>query len=89
MKLLKNEQQESYGNSKICCICQNKIEDKYASDKKSCKVRDHCNFTVDYRGLAHSICNLKHSVPKEISLVFHNVSNCDYHFIIKKLSEEF
>ena len=37
----------------------------------------------------HSICNLKHSVPTTIPIVFHNGSNYDYHFVIKGLAEEF
>ena len=41
------------------------------------------------RGVAHSICNLKYSVPKKIPIALHNESNCDYHFFIKKLAEEF
>ena len=41
------------------------------------------------RGAAHSICNLKFNVPNEISVVFHNGSNYDYHFIIKELANEF
>ena len=36
-----------------------------------------------HRGAAHSICNLKYSVSKEILIVFHNGSNYDFHFIIK------
>ena len=32
---------------------------------------------------------LKNSVPEEISIVFHNGSNYDYHFIIKELAKEF
>ena len=32
---------------------------------------------------------MKYSVLKEISIVFHNGSNYDYHFIIKGLAEEF
>ena len=57
--------------------------------KKYCKLRDHCHYTGECRGAAHSICNLKLSVPKEIPIVFHNESNYDYHFIIKELAKEF
>ena len=58
-------------------------------DKKYYKVRDYCHYAGEYRGAAHSICNLTYSVPKKILTVFHNRSNCDYHFIIKELAEEF
>ena len=37
----------------------------------------------------HSICNLNYSVSEEISIVFRNESNYDYHFVIKELAEEF
>ena len=30
MKLLTKEQQESYVNAKICCICKEKLENKYS-----------------------------------------------------------
>ena len=40
-------------------------------------------------GAAHSECNLRYKVPKDISIVFHNGSTYDYHFIIKQLGEEF
>ena len=52
-------------------------------------MRDHCRYTGEYGGAAHSICNLKYSVPKKMPIVFHNGSNYDYHFIIKELAEEF
>ena len=65
-----------------------KFEDKYLKDKKYRKVRDHCHYTGEYRGAAHSICNLKYSVPKEVPLVFDNGSNYDYRFIIIELAEE-
>ena len=58
-------------------------------DKKYRQVRDYCHYTGEFRGAAHSICNLKYSVPKKIPIVFHNGSNYDYHFIIKELAEEF
>ena len=38
---------------------------------------------------AHSISNLRFSVPNEIPVVFYNSSNYDYHFIIKELGNEF
>ena len=49
--------------------------DNHAKDKKYHKNRDHCHYTGEYRGDTHSICNLKYSVPKEISVVFQNESN--------------
>ena len=89
MNLLTKEQQESCENAKICYICMEKFENKYLKYKKYCKVRDHCHNTGDYRGEAHSICNLKYSLSKRIPIVFHNRSNYDYHCVIKELAEEF
>ena len=88
MKLLTKEQQNSYNNAKICYICIEKFKNKYLKDKKYCKVKDHYHFTGEYRGAMHSICNLKYSVSKTIRIAFHNGSNYDYHFIIKKSVEE-
>ena len=58
-------------------------------DKKYRKVRDQCHYTQDYKGTAHSICNLKYSVNKKVATVFHNGSNYGYHFIIKEIPKEF
>ena len=41
-----------------------------------------------YRAAARSICNLKFNVPNESPVPFHNGSNYDLHFIIKKLSNK-
>ena len=86
VKLLTKEQKESCENAKFCFIWKKKkeIENKYWKNKKYCKVRDHCHYTGEYRGATHSI-----SVPTKIPVVFHNGSNYDYHFIIKRLAEEF
>ena len=84
MKLLTEEQKESYENSKICYIYKEELE-----DKKYCKVRDHCHYTGEYRGAVHSICNLKYSVPKNVHIVFQNGSNYDNHFVIKESAKEF
>ena len=64
MKLFTKEQQESYESSKICYICKEKFENEYLKDRKYRKVRDHCHYTGEFRGVVQSICNLKYSVPK-------------------------
>ena len=58
-------------------------------DEKYWKVRDHCHCTGEYRGAAHSICNLKYSVPKKIPIVFDHGFNYDYHCIITELADNF
>ena len=74
---------------KLCYACKEKLEDKYIKVIKYCKVRDHCHYTGEYRGVAHSICNLKYSIPKEIPIVFRNGGKCNYHFIIKEFERQF
>ena len=61
-----------------------KIESKYVKDKKHVKVRDNCHYTGEYRGAAHSICDLRYRVPKKTPIASHNGSNYDYRFIIKE-----
>ena len=39
-------------------------------DNKYCKFANNCHCTGEYRGGTHSICNLKYSVPKKMSVVF-------------------
>ena len=79
--------EEIYRNKqKICYICKKEFNN---NDKKQQKVRDHCHYTGKYRGAAHNICNLRYKVHKEIPVVYHNGSTCDYHFIIKELVKEF
>ena len=56
--------------------------------QKHRNVRDHCHSTEEDRGAAHSIFNLKYSVPRKIPIVFHNGSNYNYHFIVKELPKE-
>ena len=68
---------------------QKRFEDKYAEDNKYCKVRDHCHYAGEYRGTVHSICNLKYTISEKSNIIFHSVSNYDYHFTLKELAEEF
>ena len=83
---LTTEEKIYHNKQKICYICKKEFNN---NDKKNYKVRDHCHCMGKYRGASNNICNLMYKVPKEIPIVFHNGSTCDYHFIIKELVKEF
>ena len=88
---LTKKEEKKHNKQEVCYICRKEFN-KDDSDKKYLKVRDHCHYTGKYRDAAHDICNLRYQntkIPKEISVVFHNDSMYDYHFIIKNLAEEF
>ena len=59
------------------------IQKKFAKDQNH-----HCLYAGNYKGAGHSICNLIFNVPIQVLVVFHNGSNCYYHFIIKQLAKE-
>ena len=77
MMLLTTEQQESYENAKLCYFCREKFQNKYAKDKKYCKVRDDCHYTGEYRDAAHNVYSLKYSITIKVPIFFHNGSNYD------------
>ena len=85
MMPLTNEEKESYEKQKVCHI----YEKEFNTNKKYRKVRDDCHYTGKFRGAAHNNCNLRHKIPKEIPIVFHNGSTYEYHFIVKQLAIEF
>ena len=69
---LTDKEKEYYDKQKKCYICKkpfvfDKEKDTYINYKK---VRVHCHFTGKFRGAAHSICNLRYSVPSEIPVIF-------------------
>ena len=81
------EVKKTHREKKVCYICKKGF--RIDGDKKYFKVKDHCHYTVKYRGAAHDICSLRYKIPKEIPVVFRNCSTYDYHAIIKDLAEEF
>ena len=85
---LTKKEEKKYNKQEVCYICKKGFSTD-DSNKKYHKVRDHCHYTGKYRGAAYAICNLRHKIPKESPVVFHNGSTYDYHFIIKELAEEF
>ena len=77
---------------KVCHICKKEFcYDKNEKNKFKLyqKVRNHCHYTGKFIDAAHSICNLRYKVQREIPVKIHNGSKYDYHFIIKELAEEF
>ena len=87
---LNHEKNNSYNKQEICFICKENLcmdkDDKDYINRK--KVKDHCHYTGKFRGPAHSICNLKYKVPKEIPIIIHNASY-DTHFMLNQLAIEF
>ena len=78
---LTKDEEDAYDKENKCHICRKDL------DKD--EVKDYCYFTGKYRGAAHSTCNLKYKIPKNIPVIFHNGSTYDYHFIIRELASEF
>ena len=83
-KEMKSIKYAIYAKKKFCDD-KNKKSEYYLYHK----VRDHCHYTIKFRGAAHNICNLRYNIPNKIPIVFNNGSTYDYYFVIKKLAEEF
>ena len=84
---LTDEEIKCYKWEKVYHICKNSFVTMKVKKKNEFKlfqkVRDHCHYKGKFREAAHSICNLRYKIPKEILIVFHHGLTYDYHFIIK------
>ena len=82
---LTDEENNIYNKQKICYTCKEKLcldkDDKKYINRK--KVKDNCHNTGKFRRPAHSICDLKYKVPKEIPIIVHNASY-NTHFILNQ-----
>ena len=47
---------------------------------------DYCHYSGIYRGVAHSLCNLRYKIPSYIPVVLHNLLGYDAHLFIKGLA---
>ena len=76
------ENQEDYRNNNNCRFCEKEILDN--------EVRDHCHLTGGYRCPAHSKCkiNVIQDQSNLIPFVFHNFSNYDCHWFLKKFVDK-
>ena len=74
MKQLTQKQWRKYNNATNCSICTKSF---MSVDKK---VHDHDHLTDEYRGSAHSTCNLNYRVDSEkvkIPSIIHNLKGID------------
>ena len=88
-----DEQNKSYEKQKVCYICKKELitddgDDDDNDDKRYQEVRDDGHYTGKFKS-AHNICNLRHKIPKEIAVVFHNGSTYYYQIVIEELAKEF
>ena len=76
MTPLTHQENNFYNEQEICYKCKEKFcvdkDDKDYINRK--KVKDHCHYTVKFRGAAHNKCNLNDKVQKEIPIIIHNAS---------------
>jgi len=67
-----------------------KLKDKYIREKDGkIKVRDHDHLTGEFRGAAHSNCNLNYKIPRFIPIYFHNFSEYDAHLFVKEFGDDY
>ena len=87
MTALTNEENNICNEQEICHICKERFcTDKYDKDHiNRKKVKDHCHYTWKFSRAAHSICNLKYKVPKEIQVIIQN-GKYDTHFMLNELT---
>ena len=79
------EEEESFQQSTICWLCENSLDN---TEGALCtKVRDHDHLTGQYRGAAHTICNIncKQRSSSFVPIFFHNFSGYDCHLIFEEL----
>ena len=89
---LTDKENKSYGKKNVCYICKKEFcfdENEKNKFKLYQKVSDHFYYTGKFRGAAHSICNWKYKVLKEIPVVIHNCLTYDFYFIITGLAKIF
>lgn len=79
MTSLTRIQELDYVNATSCHICKQLLIND--------KVRDHDHITSEYRGAAHSHCNLMYRVCSFIPVVFHNLTGYDSHLFIEELAK--
>ena len=66
-------------SAQFCWICEGQFG--INGDVEQDKVLDHCHYSGEFLGFAHSECNLKRRSIQFIPVVAHNLSNYDLHHV--------
>ena len=81
MEPLTKVQWKDYKSMSSCQICFKPFKEGNR------KVRDHCHYSGIYRGVAHSLCNLRYKILSYIPVIFHNLAGYQAHMFIKELAK--
>ena len=80
---------ETHHAATECWICDGPFKDYHRGDTGGMwKVVDHCHITGEYRGAAHSKCNLLLRIEPyhtPIPVFFHNLKNYDAHHLMSAI----
>jgi hypothetical protein len=77
---LSSDDWRTYHSTKACHICKRPFD---PTSKTLRKVRDHDHITGEFRGAAHSLCNLNFRFSPKIPIFFHNLRGYDSHIIMQ------
>ena len=84
---LNDDENNFYNEQEKCYICKERFpmdkDDENYIDKR--KVKTHFHYPGEFRGVAHSKCNLNYNVQKEIPIIIHDASY-EAHFMLNKLA---
>ena len=71
---------EDFKTSTRCWICDNEYVDGDVKVK-------HCHVTGKHKSSAYRDCNMKVNLNHKITVVFHNLKNCDSHLDMQQLGK--
>ena len=80
VRMTKKDQQD-FEEADKCHICNKKYSEK------DIRVRDHCHITGKYKGSAHQDCNMNFKQADKIPVMFHHLSGCNSHFIMREIGQ--